>query len=95
MELPIEMRSYITNDEKSSMAENATLLSELTRKEIELIAEHMHVCEADKGTAILKEGERGGYLCVLISGRLDVYKESGSGQSRKISTVRPGRAIGR
>ena len=67
---------------------------DFNRDEIELLVDRLHCYRAEKGDAIFIEGLKAGYLCIIIEGRLDVLKDTGKGNSRKIGEVPAGRIIG-
>ena len=50
--------------------------------------------EVSSGETLFKEGDRGDYLCFVISGNLEVIKTSKSTNDVIISTIGKGRSIG-
>ncbi len=70
------------------------IFAEFTEDEIASLAKRMQSYRADRGDIIFVEGQRSGYMCVLIEGGLDIVKDSGKGRSRKINTVEAGKLIG-
>lgn len=76
-----------------NMMEETIMFSDFSRRELEQLADYMHAYEAGVGTVVFKEGNKDSYLCVVIEGKLDVFKESGKGD-KKLATIRPGKVIG-
>lgn len=58
------------------------------------IVEKSSVLQVSFGDVLVNEGQKGDGIFFLISGRLEVYKESGEGDRRKIATIGPGSAVG-
>ena len=70
------------------------LFQEFTSDEIASLARRMQSYRAERGDVVFVEGQRSGYLCVLVEGGLDIVKDSGKGRSRRISSVESGKIIG-
>lgn len=77
-----------------SMLEDTVLFQEFSRSEIETMAKFVHAYHAPKNTLLMKEGERDSYICIIIKGRVDVFKESQDLEKKKLATIREGSAIG-
>ena len=48
----------------------------------------------EKGATIFKEGSRGSFMCIVIDGCVDIFKESDAHQNKRITTIRPGKTMG-
>ena len=48
----------------------------------------------EKGATIFKEGSRGSFMCIVIDGCVDVFKESDAHENKRITTIRPGKTMG-
>jgi len=46
----------------------------MTGKEVELLARYLHVCRAEKGAVIVREGGREAYLCLIVQGHSSIVK---------------------
>ncbi len=68
--------------------------SAFTSSEIETLSERLVGYRAGKGDAVFVEGEKAGYLCIIVEGRLSIIKDTGTGKSRTITEVPAGRMIG-
>jgi CRP-like cAMP-binding protein len=67
----------------------------LKADELAVVAKHMNYFEIDKDETLFKEGDKGDSVCFVISGALDIYKESSlPGQNVHLATIRKNRSIG-
>jgi CRP/FNR family cyclic AMP-dependent transcriptional regulator len=79
----------------SSMTEISKLVERtkwgdgMTGKEVELLARYLHICRAQQGAVIVREGGREAYLCLIIEGRCSVVKAG-----KKIGAAGPDRVVG-
>ena len=63
--------------------------------ELSIVAKHMNYFEIEEGEILFKEGEKGDSVCFVISGALDVFKESSTpGKNVHIATILKNRSIG-
>jgi CRP-like cAMP-binding protein len=76
------------------MIEQAQIFADLTRQEVEELASYMQAYEAKKGVQIFHEGEKGTFLCVVVAGRVEIYKETLERERKLIAAVRPGKSMG-
>ena len=77
-----------------NMLENTVLFHEFSHPEIETLAKFVHAYHAPKGTVLIKEGERDSYICIIASGRVDIFKETQELEKKMLATIREGSAIG-
>jgi CRP/FNR family cyclic AMP-dependent transcriptional regulator len=81
-------------EELLAMLEEVDLLSDLNWREIELLAGYMQAFQADPGCIIFREGDSGNYMCLLVHGRINVYKDSDLGGHAMVAMEGHGRSIG-
>jgi len=77
-----------------AMVERAQMFKDFTRQEIQTLCNYARAYEVEQGNAVFREGEKGTFLCLLVDGRIDIYKESDSRELKKITTIRPGKTMG-
>jgi CRP-like cAMP-binding protein len=70
------------------------LLENFSPAEVRLLAHFMDVYRADAGGELLREGEDGDFMLMLIEGRVEVRKRDHSGAQRTIAAVEAGRTLG-
>lgn len=76
------------------MLKKTKMFESLSSLEIETLGEYMEAYTAEKGTAVFIEGAPTGFMCILIEGKLEIFKDSGRGATKKITEVSPGASIG-
>ncbi|MCI0506486.1 MAG: cyclic nucleotide-binding domain-containing protein [Gammaproteobacteria bacterium] len=91
MELIGEGESF--KHELCDMIESAQMFNDCPRSDTEIIASYARAYSVKKGTTIFKEGGKGSFMCLVIDGRVDVYKEN-DGNAKRLTTIRPGKTMG-
>ncbi|MBI2312226.1 MAG: cyclic nucleotide-binding domain-containing protein [Betaproteobacteria bacterium] len=84
----------IMSDEIADMVGRIPLFSELDRQDIRDLATYLLLYKAKKGAVILREGEPGDYMLLVIHGTVDIYKSDRVQKQKRINTVTPGMTIG-
>jgi CRP/FNR family transcriptional regulator, cyclic AMP receptor protein len=62
--------------------------------EIHLLSQFMLVYRAGAGAEIIREGEAGDFMILLIEGRIEVFKQDRWNAPRLIAVVAPGQSLG-
>lgn len=81
-------------DELCGMIENAPMFSSLSHHEVEMLSAYMRAYRAKEGATIFEEGSKGLFMCVLVEGRVGIFKDSPEEGKKKVATVRPGKSMG-
>lgn len=81
-------------DELCSMLEQSSMFGNLSRRRLEALANYVRAFRAEKDTTIFIEGQLAGFMCIIIEGRLTIFKDSGTGRSKQIAEVGPGKSLG-
>ena len=81
-------------DEIVKMLSGIQMFDNFHVEEMSTLAHYMHAYKAQNGAIIYRENERAGHLCLLVDGKLEVYKSSEVGSRKKIADVRAGKTIG-
>ena len=81
-------------DKKVDMLSNIPIFDSISGRELYLIVSYMQVKHVAKDEVVFLEGEIGDYICFIVSGELDVYKNSIEDKQVLICTLHKGRAIG-
>ncbi len=76
------------------MIETTQMFDDFLRNEVELVAKYSRAYEVEKGSPVFKEGQKGSFMCLLIDGRIDIFKEDDKRERKKITTIRPGKTMG-
>lgn len=91
MELIGEGESF--KHELCDMIESAQMFNDFPRSDTEVIAGYARAYSVRKGATIFKEGGKGSFMCLVIDGRVDVYKDN-DGHTKRLTTIRPGKTMG-
>lgn len=67
---------------------------DFSQPDLVFLAKHMKAYRVPEGATIFREGERNSYLCVLIEGRVCVYKEDRDSEVKLLTVIPPGRIFG-
>ncbi|MEE8399562.1 MAG: cyclic nucleotide-binding domain-containing protein [Desulfobacterales bacterium] len=70
------------------------LFNALKPPELRTVAKHMNLLEVDKDKVLFNEGDKGDYICFVVDGTIDIYKEASPGKSAVIASLTKGRSIG-
>jgi CRP-like cAMP-binding protein len=70
------------------------MFSNFGAEELRTVSQYLSLYEAPKGATVIKEGEPGQFLCLLVEGRLCIHKNtSEEGKTKKITMMRPGKSF--
>ena len=70
------------------------IFDQLNKDDVRVLAKHLGCFRAKAGEVIFEEGEEGNHLLFVVSGALDVYKQTETGTPVVISTLKRGRSAG-
>lgn len=76
------------------MLEKIAVLRDMNRKDLEKMTDYMQAYSATPGIRIFTEGTKSNFICFLVEGKLDVLKETGDGDVRRLAVIRPGKTVG-
>jgi CRP/FNR family transcriptional regulator, cyclic AMP receptor protein len=62
--------------------------------ELERLAGYMACCRAPAGTEIIREGEAGDFMLLVIEGTVEIMKLDSTGVPARIGTAGPGKTLG-
>jgi len=81
-------------EELCQMLESAQIFSDFSRGAIQTLAGYARAYAVEKDATIFREGHKGSFLCIVIDGSVDIFKESDASENKRITTVRPGKTMG-
>ena len=77
------------------LMEKAEILRDLSRAEIEVLADYIQAYTAPVGVTVLREGDKESFMFVLAEGRLDILKNTDTTSTpKRLATVRAGKTVG-
>jgi CRP/FNR family cyclic AMP-dependent transcriptional regulator len=92
MELLGDGQSF--QDAICSMLMGAKGFEDFEQPDIVFLAKHMKAYRVQDGATIFREGDSNSYLCILIEGRICVYKEDCNNEIKLLNIITPGRIFG-
>jgi CRP-like cAMP-binding protein len=95
------MRTHAPNKEPgASTARLADLFDgtkwgeNFTREEVDTIASHLHLATFSDRENIFREGDRQDFMAFIVSGMVDIVKESGDATESVVITLHPRTHLG-
>jgi len=76
------------------MISYSPLFENFNLAEIRLLSHFMQVYRAEPGVEIIREGEPGDFMMMLIEGRIEVFKHDRWNAPRLIALIEPGKTVG-
>jgi len=70
------------------------LLENFSYGEVQTLAQFMHTYRAETGVEIIREGDGGDFMQMLVEGRAEVYKRDRWNTPQLLATVEAGRTLG-
>jgi CRP-like cAMP-binding protein len=74
--------------------EHIRLFEDFDRHEIEVLARYLKSYRAAAGTEIIREGETGDFMLLLIEGSMEILKLDPRGLPQRLAVVGPGKTLG-
>lgn len=62
--------------------------------DIEALSDYMQAYEASKGLTLFKEGENGSYMCLIITGKVDIHKKDLNDKKKIVASIGAGKTLG-
>ena len=91
--MPTAERKNVLQDAIYQCLRNITIFSELTKDELNFMANRMHLLKAFSGNSIFREDEPADFVCFVVDGTLSVLKSIG-GDQKVIAELTAGQSIG-
>jgi len=77
-----------------SLVGRSQFFAEYSRDDIKLLAGFMRIYHAQPGQTIIREGDVGDYMLMIIRGEVDIYKKNLIGEQQHMTSVTPGMTLG-
>ena len=77
-----------------SMLQGSQFFGDFPAPAIETLTRYVQAYGVAAGTVIFREGDRGGFMCLLIDGGAEIFKQDTKYGSKLIGTIEPGKTIG-
>ena len=77
-----------------NMVSYSPLFENFNLAEIRLLSHFMQMYRAEPGVEIIREGEPGDFMMMLVEGRVEVFKQDRWNAPRLIALIEPGKTVG-
>ena len=81
-------------EELGSLLGRAPLFSDFTPDDVNRLSEYMGVYRADSGETIIREGDVGDFMLLIVRGEVDILKRGFQREQQHMTTVGAGTTIG-
>ena len=76
------------------MLQGSQFFGDFPAPEIETLTKYVQAYSVVPGTTLFREGDRGGFMCLMIEGGAEIFKQDTKYGSKRIGQVEPGKTIG-
>lgn len=80
--------------EKMQLLEDSEWANEFTSIQLDCLAKYLKSYTLQSQLPVMEEGETNDLLCLLCEGKVDIVKQDGNGQVKKIQTLGEGKVFG-
>jgi CRP/FNR family transcriptional regulator, cyclic AMP receptor protein len=77
-----------------SLLEATDLFGDFKWQEVQLLASYVQTYKAEAGKSIFRQGDAGGFLCIICEGRVEIMKTDKKSKEKKIATLGRGKIFG-
>lgn len=63
-------------------------------EDMEVLANHMELCQVDKGAVIFEQGSRELFMCIIKEGEVEVHKEDSKQKTKVLATIAKDKTLG-
>lgn len=78
----------------STLIASTEFFSDFSSKEVDVLSHFAHAYHAPEGANIIEEGDKNPMLCLIVSGSVNILKNTAGNTQRTITTLGTGRLIG-
>jgi CRP-like cAMP-binding protein len=76
------------------MLRGSQFFGDFPLQEIETLTDYLRAYSVAAGTVIFRERDRGGFMCLVIDGSAEIFKQDNKYGSKRIAQIEPGKTIG-
>jgi CRP/FNR family cyclic AMP-dependent transcriptional regulator len=81
-------------DRVFALVGHSQFFADFSYDDIKLLGGYMDVYRVQPGQTIIREGDVGDYMLMIIDGEIDIFKKSLMGEPQHITVVTPGMTLG-
>jgi CRP-like cAMP-binding protein len=82
------------HDKLCAMLRGSQFFGDFPEAEIALLAKYVVAYKIEAGGTVFREGDRGGFMCLLIEGAAELFKQDRSFGSKRIAQLDAGMTVG-
>lgn len=76
------------------MIADTRLFSDFDGTDIDTLSDYVQCYKVPSGTVVFKEGDAGSYMCLLISGQIEILKKDHTGSPKHLVMIAGGQTVG-
>jgi CRP/FNR family transcriptional regulator, cyclic AMP receptor protein len=73
---------------------NSQFFAEFSREDISILVGYLEIYRAQPGDMIIREGDGGDFMLLILEGDVDILKKGVRGEQRHMTSVGPGMTLG-
>lgn len=77
-----------------AMLQGSQFFGDFPAQEIEILTKYVQAYSVAPGTVIFRESDRGGFMCLVIEGGAEIFKQDAKYGSKRIGQIETGKTIG-
>src|SRR3954469_25621841 len=81
-------------DQVYSLVGHSPFFAEFNAEDVKILSDYLHVYHAQPGQTIIREGDLGDYMLLVIRGEIDIYKKNLMGDRQLMTSVTHGVTLG-
>lgn len=81
-------------EELCNMISGTRMFRDFDWHEIEALSDYMQAYTTSKGLTLFREGDSGNYLCLIIQGKIDIYKKDQNDRRKVVASIGAGKTLG-
>lgn len=84
----------ISHEQLCAVLRRSQFFGDFPENEIALLAKYVQIRKVGVNTIMFREGDRGGFMCLLIDGAAELFKQDRSYGSKRIAQIDAGKTVG-
>ena len=81
-------------DEIYGLVGKSQFFAEFSREDIEVLSGYMEVYRAQPGEILIREGDEGDFMVLIVEGEVDILKKSHRAEQQHMTSAGPGMTLG-
>lgn len=77
-----------------AMLQGSEFFGDLPPEDVEQLCKYVQAYSVDAGTEIFREGDRGGFMCLIIEGGAEIFKQDHKYGTKRVGSIEPGKSVG-